>query len=164
MVKGKAQRKPHGQGKLALQRQRRYHISDVLCEQLLQKMNMEAIEATGVLFPKSSGMKKQKHKSKFSFLGGFGGRVFTKKMCILTCRKLIHSLPFRLNFDPRMTQEAFVEAQAGRLKALAKKVKRVANDMDQADTQPLVGAPFQDRKLHAWKSFFANLIFTMFSF
>ena len=149
MVKGKAARKPHGRGKQAVQRQRRGHLSHWLCSQLLEKMDLDSAESTGVLFPKPSGMKKRKHKLRFGFLGDVEGRVFTKKLCLLTCRKLVHRLPFRLNFDPRVDQEAFLEAQAARLKALARKAKRTAKEMaaaDNDDTQPLVGAPVPERR------------------
>ena len=148
MVKGQAPRKPHGQGKLAVQRQRRGRLSDWLSSQLLEKMDLESTESTGVLFPKLSGMKKRRHRAKFGFLGAVEGRVFTKKLCILTCRKLVHRLPFRLNFDPRVDQEAFLEAQAARLKTLAKKAKRAAKEMavvDNAETQALVRAPAPER-------------------
>ena len=53
-------------------------------------------------------------------------------------KRLLSNLPFKLNGGPRQSAEDYLDAQAGRLARLAKKSKRMADDLD---TQPYVDAP-----------------------
>ena len=101
-------------------------------------MDLDAIESTGSLFPRSCSMRTAKNKRMFACLREMKGRVFTKRLCKMISKRLLSNLPFKLNGGPRQSAEDYLDAQAGRLARLAKKSKRMADDLD---TQPYVDAP-----------------------
>lgn len=135
-------RKPHGEGKLALQRVRRQKLASWLADKLVKNMDVTAAEESGTLFPRSVDFKKKKIRKAYGFLRELGGRVYTNKVCMLACRILLQKLPFRVNYGPRVDQETYLAQQCRRLKLLSTKSKRFTVKMDNAETQAYVVASF----------------------
>lgn len=52
-------RKPHGSGRLAVQRARREQLSQQIAATLVEKLDMETVEDTGALFPRRCNLKKK---------------------------------------------------------------------------------------------------------
>ena len=138
MARPRWSRKPHGQGRLSHQRARRLKLATDVAKRLENTMDHDQIEATGSLFPRSCSMRTARNKRMFACLRDMKGRVFTKRLCTMICKRLLSNLPFKLNGAPRESPEDYLDAQAGRLARLAKKSKRMADDLD---TQPYVDAP-----------------------
>ena len=131
-------RKPHGEGKAALQRLRRKEVANKIAKTLFETMDLDEIEKKGVLFPKHPNLRKRRQRLMFQCLRAVDqckGRIFTMKLCQLVCLKLIAMLPFRLNHDPRQDRESFLLSQANRLRTIATKAKRLTDNMDTVETQ-----------------------------
>lgn len=130
-------KKPNGHGRRAFQKDRRKRVASEIARHLQEHMDWDAIEASGALFPRSCSLRKRKNRNMFAWLKGMKGRVFTNRVCLLVCKKLMSKPPFTLNHDPRESLETFLGAQARRLACLAKKARR----MDCLETQPFATAP-----------------------
>lgn len=144
-------RKPNGQGRLALQKKRRDNLACVISEKISNSLDHEVVEQTGSLFPRVCNLRKRDHR-RFSFLKhvGEGKRMFTKKLCHSVTKKVARSLPYQLVFDPKLTLEQHLQAQATRLQLLARRVKRMADE-----TQPYASAPvclYMQYELLKWVS------------
>ena len=138
-------RKAYGEGKQALQRKRRLELAGALSSQILDALDLEAVESTGAIFTRRVDLRKRRNK-RFLFLQHLKGRIFTEKVCIAAVRGVIDGLPFQLARDPRSTMDDLVKAQAKRLKLLARKSKRQQprkKHMEEDETLPYDFWPIQ---------------------
>lgn len=130
-------RKAHGQGRLSLQRLRRRKLSSEVAARLMEVLDLESVENTGNMIPRRLDLRRKTNR-KFVFLREYDGRTFTTRLCQSVIRQLLALLPFKLIHDPRSDIEEVIKAQSARLKALAKRSKRIRakRKMDDLDTQP----------------------------
>ena len=157
-----ARRKPFGHGRLALQKKRRAKMARDMAKQFLDALDLDRVESSGAVFARHTRRQEQKA---FQFLKGFEGRVYTSKLCVAVVRKISQALPFRIASDPNTTWEEYLAAQAKRLQAVARRVRRMNHD-----TQPYVPASKIQRDLISLELepvrffFFFFFFFFVFSF
>ena len=125
----------YGDGRKAHLKDRRRELASKISDQIYNRLDLDWVEASGNLFHRTADLRKRHVKSAYSFLQRFQGRVFTKRLCLLTTRKLIRKLPFDLARNPRLTKEENAELQADRLHRIARKCKRMSA-ADNTETQP----------------------------
>lgn len=121
-------RKPWGQGKAALQKQKRARLAHLITGFLMSRLDAEEIQRTGQIFPRGT-LKKRVLRKVFSWTPCIKGRVFTKPLLKLVVRKIIREVGI-VPMDPKKTFGSFVNQQARRFGMLARQAKRIKSFED----------------------------------
>jgi hypothetical protein len=100
---------------------------------LLERLDVEQIRRSMVIFPKHVSLRKRKWRRALTCLAYVTGRVYTKKLCMSVVKKILRSLPFEINLQPGRTLPDFIEAQGERMRRCAKAVRKMC---DLEETQP----------------------------
>ena len=130
-------RKPWGQGKAALQKNRRNRLAQQIADTLRNRLDADRITTTGELFPRSS-FKRASMKELFDFCKTYPGRTFTKALCKLVIRKLVNDLGRDvIPKDPNMTFGKFIAKQGLKFQRLVQKAKRVKEMLPKVQSAPI---------------------------
>lgn len=118
-------RKPWGEGRAAMQKQKRQSNPTLIASRLLDRLDVDNIQLTGQLMPRGT-LKKRSIRALFTWVHEFPGRVFTYPLLKMVVRKLLRSIG-DVPRNPKQSYGGYVASQAKRLGILAHRAKRIKN-------------------------------------